>query len=151
MAIVPAMKPASGTSLDTVASDLAMAIRQLLRRLRADANPSELSLSQQGALGRLEQSGPMTTADLARAELMKPQSMGVILASLEQEGLIERRPHPTDRRQVHFVLTKAGASVRSRHRASKRDWLVAALAKLDAAEIKRLRDAISLIRKIGES
>lgn len=146
-----AAAPDSDLALDIVAADLAMAIRQLLRRLRTEANPSELNLSQMGALARLEQGGPMTTADLARAELMKPQSMGIILASLEQEGLIERRPHPTDRRQIHFVLTEAGAAVRSRHRAVKRDWLVAALARLDPAELKTLTVAIPLIRQIGAS
>lgn len=139
------------TALEIVATDLAMAIRQLLRRLRAEANPSELNLSQMGALSRLEQNGPMTTADLARAELMKPQSMGIILASLEQEGLIGRRPHPTDRRQIHFVLTEEGIVVRNRNRAVKRDWLVAALAKLDPADLDALASTIPLIRKIGES
>jgi DNA-binding MarR family transcriptional regulator len=143
--------PEPNSSLDIVASDLSMAIRQLLRRLRAEANPSELNLSQMGALSRLEQNGPMTTADLARAELMKPQSMGIILASLEQEGLIERRPHPTDRRQIHFLLTEEGVAVRSRHRAVKRDWLVAALARLDPADLETLTVAIPLIQKIGES
>lgn len=143
--------PDTALDLDVVATDLTMAIRQLLRRLRAEANPSELSLSQMGALARLEQSGPMTTADLARAELMKPQSMGVTLASLEQEGLIERRPDPTDRRQIHFVLTEKGVAVRSRHSAVKRDWLLAALARLDPAELKELAAAIPLIRQIGES
>jgi DNA-binding MarR family transcriptional regulator len=139
------------TSLDVVAADLSMAVRQLLRRQRTEANPSELSLSQMGALARLEQGGPMTTAELARAELVKPQSMGTILASLEQEELIERRPHPTDRRQINFVLTEAGAAVRTRHRAVKRDWLVGVLARLDPAELKALPVAIRLIRKIGES
>jgi DNA-binding MarR family transcriptional regulator len=57
-------------------------------------------------LSRLEQSGPMTTEDLARAELMKPQSMGVILGSLEKERLVERQPHPTDRHQILFELTQ---------------------------------------------
>lgn len=138
-------------TLDIVATDLSMAIGRLLRRLRAEANPSELNLSQMGALARLEQGGPMTTAELARAELMKPQSMGVILASLEQEGLIERRPHPTDRRQIHFVLTQAGAAVRTRHRAAKRDWLVGALAELDPAALKTLTAAIPVIQRVGES
>jgi DNA-binding MarR family transcriptional regulator len=145
------MAAAPDLSLDNVAADLATAFRQLLRRLRAEANPSELNLSQMGALARLEQGGPMTTADLARAELMKPQSMGIILASLEQEGLIARRPHPTDRRQIYFVLTEEGVAVRSRHRAVKRDWLVAALAKLDPADLQKLAGAIPLIRQIGES
>jgi DNA-binding MarR family transcriptional regulator len=139
------------TSLDIVAADLTAAIGRLLRRLRAEANPSELALSQMSALSRLEQAGPMTTADLARADSMKPQSMGVILASLEQEGLIERRPHPTDRRQIHFVLTEAGAAVRTRHRAAKRDWLVGVLAELDPAALKTLTAAIPVIRQVGES
>jgi DNA-binding MarR family transcriptional regulator len=138
-------------SFDVVAKDLTTAISRLLRRLRTEANPTELALSQMGVLSRLEQSGPMTTADLARAELMKPQSMGVILGSLEQEGLIERRPHPTDRRQILFALTEAGVAVRTRHRAMKRDWLVGVLAGLDPAELKALTAAIPIIRQVGES
>lgn len=137
--------------LDLLAADLTMSVGRLLRRLRAEANPSELNLSQMGALARLEQGGPMTTADLARAELMKPQSMGAILASLEQEGLIERQPHPTDRRQVHFVLTEAGAAVRTRHRDAKRDWLVRALAELDPAARRTLAAAIPIIQQVGET
>ncbi len=136
---------------EVIAKDLAAAIGRLLRRLRAEANPTELALSQMGALSRLEQSGPMTTADLARAELMKPQSMGVILGTLEQEGLIERQPHPTDRRQILFVLTAAGVAVRTRHRAMKRDWLVRALGQLDAAQLEVLVAAIPILQKVGDS
>ena len=138
-------------SSDALAADLTMAVGRLLRRLRAEANPSELNLSQMGALARLEQGGPMTTADLARAELMKPQSMGAILASLEQEGLIERQPHPTDRRQVYFALTEAGAAVRTRHRAAKRDWLARALAELDPDARRTLAAAIPIIQQVGET
>lgn len=138
-------------SLDIVAKDFTTAISRLLRRLRSEANPTELALSQMGVLSRLEQGGPMTTADLARAELMKPQSMGVILGSLEQEGLVERQPHPTDRRQILFVLTEAGAVVRGRHRTLKRDWLVGALAQLEPAQLEALVAAIPIIRQVGDS
>ena len=145
------MMPDPDPSSDALAADLTMAVGRLLRRLRAEANPSELNLSQMGALARLEQGGPMTTADLARAELMKPQSMGAILASLEQEGLIERQPHPTDRRQVYFALTEAGAAVRNTHRAAKRDWLVRALAELDSDARRTLAAAIPIIQQVGET
>ena len=143
--------PDPDPSSDALAADLTMAVGRLLRRLRAEAHPSELNLSQMGALARLEQGGPMTTADLARAELMKPQSMGAILASLEQEGLIERQPHPTDRRQVYFALTEAGAAVRTRHRAAKRDWLARALAELDPDARRTLAAAIPIIQQVGET
>jgi len=143
------MTDAPHPDLDQLAAALTTAIGRLLRRRRAEANPSELALSQMGALSRLEQIGPMATAELARAEAMKPQSMGVILASLEEEGLVERRPHPTDRRQVLFGLTAAGAAVRVRHRAAKRSWLVGVLAELDPAALKALAAAIPVIDRIA--
>jgi DNA-binding MarR family transcriptional regulator len=138
-------------SLETVVADLTLAVGQLLRRLRSEANPSELSISQMGALARLEQIGAMTTADLARAESMKPQSMGTVLASLEQEGLVIRQPHPTDGRQVLFAMTERGREERRRRHIAKRNWLVAAATKLDQAELQTLAAAIPLIRRIGES
>lgn len=92
----------------------------------------------------------MTTADLARAESMKPQSMGTILAGLEQEGLVHRQPHPTDGRQVLFALTKKGIEERRLRRLAKREWLVAAAANLNPVELQTLIAAIPLIRRMGE-
>lgn len=138
-------------SLDVLAKDFTAAVSRLLRRLRAQSSPTELALSQMGVLARLEHAGSMTTADLARAELMKPQSMSVILAGLEHEGLIARSPHPTDRRQILFALTEAGVAIRTRRRAVKRDWLVGALAGLDPAEREALVAAIPVIRHLGQT
>ena len=138
-------------SFDTVAADLTLAIGQLLRRLRSEANPGELNLSQASALARLVREGPTTTADLARAESMKPQSMKAILASLEEEGCVERKPHPTDGRQILFALTPKGLEERRRRTAAKREWLVEALARFDRAEIQMLAAAIPLIRRLGDT
>jgi DNA-binding MarR family transcriptional regulator len=138
-------------SLETTVADLTVAVGQLLRRLRSETNPSELNLSQLSALSRMDQSGAMTTADLARAESMKPQSMGAVLASLEQEGLVQRRPHPSDGRQILFALTDAGAEVRRQRGIAKREWLLAAIAKLEPAELQTLISAIPLIKRLGES
>lgn len=138
-------------STELVVSDLRLAIGQFLRRLRTEANPSELNLSQMSALARLEQGGPTTTADLARLESMKPQSMGSVLASLESEGLVKRQPHPTDGRQVLFALTKKGIEERRQRQSAKHDWLMAAVGKLDPEELQILAAAIPFIRRIGES
>ncbi len=93
----------------------------------------------------------MTTADLARAEAMKPQSMSTILASLEQEGLVERRPHPTDGRQILFSLTARGVEARRKRSTAKQEWLLAAVAKLGPAERQTLLSAAVLIRSLGGS
>jgi DNA-binding MarR family transcriptional regulator len=143
--------PAPSAVLENAVSDLTVAVGQLLRRLRSETNPSELNLSQLSVLSRLDQLGAMTTADLARAESMKPQSMGAILASLEQEGLVHRQPHPTDGRQILFALTDAGAEVRRKRGIAKREWLLAAMAKLEPDELQAVIAAIPLIKRLGDS
>src|SRR6202022_2317126 len=118
-------------SQESAAAELSLAIGQLMRRLRTEANPGELTWSQIATLARLDKAGWMTTGDLARAELVKPQSMGTTLADLEQAGLVHRRPHPTDGRQVLFALTAEGTEARRQRSIAKREWLLAAMAKLD--------------------
>jgi DNA-binding MarR family transcriptional regulator len=141
----------SNAVLETAVSELTAAVGQILRRLRSEANPEELNLSQWSVLARLDHGDAMTTADLARAESMKPQSMGTILASLEQEGLVERQPHPTDGRQILFALTPAGLKMRRQRGIAKREWLLAAVARFEPAELKTLMDAIPLIKRLGDA
>ncbi|MEN2472391.1 MULTISPECIES: MarR family winged helix-turn-helix transcriptional regulator [Burkholderia] len=144
----PPRKP--GVSADLVAADLTLAVGQLIRRLRSEVESEGFGMSQSSALARLEQQGPMTTADLARAEAMKPQSMKAILASLEEEGLVEREPHPTDGRQILFQLTAVGLDARRKRHIAKHRWLGAAIEKLNPEEILTLAAAIPLIRRIGD-
>jgi DNA-binding MarR family transcriptional regulator len=143
--------PGASLSLETAVAELSLAVGQLLRRLRAASNPDELTWSQTVALSRLENAGPMTTADLARAESVKPQSMGATLAELEREGLVERRPHPTDGRQVLFALTGEGVEARRKRSAAKQKWLLAAIAKLDRGERQTLMSAAALIKRLAEA
>jgi DNA-binding MarR family transcriptional regulator len=141
----------SRISRETAAADLSLAIGQLVRRLRSEANPGELTLSQLATLARLDKAGWMTTADLARAERVKPQSMGTTLFDLEQAGLVQRRPHPSDGRQVLFALTAEGIEARRKRTIAKRAWLLDAMAKLDAAEQQTLVAAAALIKRLAEA
>src|ERR1700678_705647 len=129
---------------------LLAAMGQLVRRLRAESRSGELSWSQVAIMTRLD-AGAMTTADLARAEGMKPQSMGASLAAMEEEGLVRRKAHPTDGRQILFELTPAGIEGRYRRRLAKREWLLSAIAKLDRDEQKTLFAATDVIKHIAES
>ena len=138
-------------SREMAVTELSLAIGQLVRRLRTEANPGELTWPQIATLARLDKAGAMTTADLARSEFVKPQSMGTTLADLEQEGLVRRRPHPTDGRQVLFELTDAGIEARRQRNIAKREWLLAAMAKLEPAEQQTLLSAAALIKRLAES
>jgi DNA-binding MarR family transcriptional regulator len=138
-------------SPEPAVAELSLAIGQLVRRLRMEANPGELTWSQIATLARLDKAGAMTTADLARSEFVKPQSMGTTLADLEQAGLVQRRPHPSDGRQVLFALTAEGTEARRQRNIAKREWLSAAMARLDPAEQQTLLAAAALIKRLAES
>ena len=102
-------------------------------------------------MARLAREGPATTADLARAESMKPQSMGTTIAALEEMGMVERTPHPTDGRQVNIALTAKGVAVRKGSKEAKRTWLGQAIARLDETEQATLFKAGEIIKRLAES
>jgi DNA-binding MarR family transcriptional regulator len=137
-------------TFENAINDLTHAIGLLVRRVRAAAATQELSLTESAVMARLARGGPATTADLARAEGMKPQSMGTTIAALEEMGMVERKPHPTDGRQVNIALTAKGAAVRKSARDAKRTWLTQAIAQLDDAERETLFKAGEIIKRLVE-
>jgi DNA-binding MarR family transcriptional regulator len=82
---------------------------------------------------------------------MKPPSMGASLTQLEEEGLVRRKPDPNDGRQILFELTAAGIEGRYRSRLAKREWLLAAIAKLERHEQQTLFAATDVIKRLAES
>ncbi len=136
--------------IESAVAELLLVTGQLTRRLRAVANARELTWSQMAIIARLD-GAAMTTADLARLEAVKPQSMGVSLAALEQEGLVHRQPHPRDGRQILFALTDEGVVVRRQARLAKQEWMRDAVGRLTAEERKTLVAATDLLCRIGES
>jgi DNA-binding MarR family transcriptional regulator len=136
--------------LEIAVIDFTQAIGLLMRRVRAAAASHELSLTESAVMARLAKDGPATTADLARAESMKPQSMGTTIAALEERGMVERKPHPTDGRQVNIELTAQGAAVRKSAKDAKRTWLAQAIAQLDEEERETLFKAGEIIKRLVE-
>src|SRR5580704_14927175 len=61
---------------DAATLDFIHAMGSLIRRFRSAAASHELSMTESAVMRRLDVDGPATTADLARAESVKPQSKG---------------------------------------------------------------------------
>ena len=57
---------------------------------------------------------PPTMRELARALGCDPSNASLVSAKLEHDGLVERRPHPSDGRARVLVLTKRGRELRAR-------------------------------------
>ena len=75
----------SAKNQEAAIDELSLALGLLVRRIRSAApvGLQELSWTQKAVMVRLEKDGPATTAELARAEGVKPQSMGTATATLE--------------------------------------------------------------------
>ena len=142
----------SAKNNDAAIDELTLALGLLVRRMRS-ASPSEaqeLSWTQKSVIARLEKEGPATTAELARAEGVKPQSMGTAIAMLEEMGMIERKAHATDGRQVNIELTARGTAMRKIAKDARRTWLAEAIAKLNKQEQATLFEAGEIIKRLAE-
>ncbi|MFI7005132.1 MarR family winged helix-turn-helix transcriptional regulator [Streptomyces sp. NPDC050145] len=134
---------------ERIAADLATAVGRLARRLRTASPDSLLTPTQRTVLARLAMEGPATTAALARAEYVRPQSMRLTVGALEDRGLVSRAPDPEDGRQSVVSVTEEGRAVLDAVRAAKRDWLAAAVdAELDADERRTLAEAVTLMERL---
>ncbi|RAR51497.1 DNA-binding MarR family transcriptional regulator [Paraburkholderia unamae] len=137
-------------TIEPAVIDFMQAIGMLVRRTRNESHADALSMTESVVMSRLANDGPATIAALARAEGMRPQSMGATIAALEELGLVARTPHATDGRRILIDLTSKGRQLRKETRAAKQMWLSHAIAELDEGERATLFKAGALIRKLAE-
>jgi DNA-binding MarR family transcriptional regulator len=135
---------------ETALTDFGQAIGLLVRRIRSVNASHELSWSETSVLKRLAKEGPATTAELARSQGMRPQSMRTIVASLEEMGMIVRKPHATDGRQVNLELTPKGAAEQKSAADAKWTWLSQTFAQLSQQERETLFEAGRIIQRLLE-
>jgi DNA-binding MarR family transcriptional regulator len=131
-----------------LASELRLALGQLVRRLRVE---HRLSLSHVAVLARLDREGTHSISSLAAAERIRPQSMAQTIRDLESDGLIARRADPTDGRRTLVDLTPEGIGMLEEDRRRRQGWLTEAItSELTAAERADLVKAVVLLRRLGE-
>lgn len=100
-------------------------------------------------LGHLQRQGAVSTNYLAAAERVRPQSMSITVQALEKAGLVRRRAHPTDRRQVLIEMTPKGVKTLKDIFAEREDWLTALiLEKLSEDDRRDLRRGLALVQRI---
>lgn len=135
-----------------LAGELRVALGQLMRRLREQAEGSDLTKSQTSVLLRLERDGAATATALARAEGMRPQSMAKIIYALEEEGLVSGSPDPKDGRKTLLSLTEAAREQFRTGRRAREDWLAKVIeAGLSDEEIRHLAATTELLRRLAQS
>lgn len=125
------------------------AITRLNRRVRQARPVGDLTATQLSALASLELAGALTPRELADTERVRPPTMTKIVAKLEERGLVQRTPHPTDGRQVVLAATPEGRGVLARFERVRDEWLAQRLAALTVEEREVLRRAAELLRRVA--
>lgn len=125
-----------------VSREIAINIMDVARLLRtyADQRARQFGISraQWVVLMRLDRSEGLKQSELAEILDLAPISLTRLLDRLADNGLIERRPDPNDRRANRLYLTPAARPLLSRLAALGNDMMEEVLAGLDGNARERL-------------
>jgi DNA-binding MarR family transcriptional regulator len=139
-------------STQQTAAEIRALAGKLRRRLREQADAGEFTTAQASVVIRIEREGPATGTELARAEGMKPQSMGAILISLEERGVLAGHADPSDGRKTIWSITPEARRTIDQARATKEDWLLRTIeSKLTTAEQHQLAVGVQLLTHLLDS
>lgn len=100
-----------GASRHLALVGLVARVNQVLdAQVRAVAESLGITTSQAVALRELSE--PVTLTDLAARMCCEASNAGYVVDRMQEQGLVERSPHPTDRRAKIIGLTTAGRRCR---------------------------------------
>jgi len=118
-----------------------------LRRLTLDRR--ELSLTAAATLTTLRRSGPCRLTDLATTEAVTQPSMTALVARLAEQGLVQRRTDPADRRAALIALTPAGGHLLDRRREARATRLAAPLDVLADDDVAAITAALPALARLA--
>jgi DNA-binding MarR family transcriptional regulator len=130
-----------------------MAIVRTARRMRQEAagGGTELTPTGASALATVERHGPLTPSELAEIERVKRPTATRTLRVLEEAGLLDRAPDPTDGRSCLVSVNAAGRERLRRLRGRKNAYLARRMRDLPDHDVETLERAAEILEGILES
>ncbi len=139
----------SDATAQDVADRLHSASIHLLRMVRREDVATGLSPARLSALSVLVFGGPRTMGELASAEQVRSPTMSRLVAEMEADGLVRRRPSAKDRRAVVITPTARGRRLLHEGRARRVATLAARVERLDRRSLAVLQRAADLMEQIA--
>lgn len=138
------------TVVDTaeLAARLRLAVTRLARQLRQQAG-SGLTPTMTAALASVERAGSPTVGALAAVEQVSAPTMSVVVAKLEEQGLVTRETDPADRRVTRVRITAEGRRSLARARTRKNAFLNRRLRSLDPDDLAVLERAAAVLERLA--
>lgn len=118
-------------------------------RLRCERAGVDVTGAAQRLIYYLMENGPMRLSELARRTETDPGILTRQVNAIERQGIVVRRPDPTDRRATLVSMTARGRRIAQRLREVQDEVLGGQLAAWTAGELERAADLMErLIRDV---
>src|SRR5690348_10611525 len=131
--------------------ELAFAINDVARLLRTfadhEARRFGMTRAKWAVLARLDRFEGLKQTELADMLDLQPISLTRLLDGLADNGLIERRPDPDDRRAKRLYLTPAARPLLERLTDLGEDLMAEALVGLDRADVASLLAGLATVKE----
>ncbi|MBI4317301.1 MAG: MarR family transcriptional regulator [Chloroflexi bacterium] len=121
-------------------------LRLLAWQAREDVPAERLTLPQFKILSRLVE-GQCLPSELARSFDVSLPTMTVTVDTLVRRGMVDRRPHPDDRRMVRLAVTSQGRSALARFRERAVARLAKVISRLESREKLQLLAAFEALHR----
>jgi MarR family transcriptional regulator for hemolysin len=131
--------------------ELAFAINDVARLLRTYADHAArrfgMTRAKWAVLARLDRFEGLKQTELAEMLDLQPITLTRLLDGLADNGLIERRPDPDDRRAKRLFLTPAARPLLERLTALGEDLMATVLTGLEPSDIEALLGRLTTVKE----
>ncbi|CAM2965435.1 MarR family winged helix-turn-helix transcriptional regulator [Streptomyces albus] len=144
---------ASAQDIDRVAVGLAACLpalaRALERRIGSEFPHPKPPEAQLALLRHVEAHDGVTVRRAAEALLMKPNNVSALVTQLTEQGLLERRQDPEDKRIAHLHLTAASRQQLTEVQRLMVDQIARVLHTMTDGELGALGSALSSLQELN--
>lgn len=119
--------------------------RMMRARFMSDPRMSCLTMAQAKALAQIERNEGVKQVELAEILEVKPMTLVRVIDSLVEEGLVERRPDPCDRRAHLIYVTPAADSEIKKVKSVSEDMWKEALEDLSDEQVNSFIETLEHI------
>jgi DNA-binding MarR family transcriptional regulator len=141
----PAAPPDSG---DLAVAELTAVIEEFNTLFIRLPSTGRLSFTTLSVLHTLSRRSPLRLSELTATEQVTQPAITQLVTRLEQDGLVERRPDPGDRRAVLVLITPAGTQLVAARRAERVARLAALLGQISPADRQAIAAALPALRRV---
>jgi DNA-binding MarR family transcriptional regulator len=136
---------------DELVARLRGVIGRLARQLNETSTGEGLTPTQYSVLALVRMRGPLGLAELTELEGLNPTMLSRIVRVLDERGLIQRLPDPSDLRAARVEITSDGQQVHERVRVLRTRVLSECLDRLPTQTAATLLAAVPAMESLAEA